>query len=161
MNAEPYDEVEVEACCKRWLARRAAEPKLEKLSRLADPARNNNPHERAVALAKFVELNARLNVRSQSSMPRDNRGPIQYCWEESDLYTKICLIISPIVLSIWIFGFMNPHPTPEKPLTAEEKIKAERLDKIDAAMEALQNERDQIEPPQDETDDTREEHNYW
>jgi hypothetical protein len=124
-----------------------AELKLDKLSRLADPARNNNPHERAVASAKFAALNARLNVRSQSSVPRDNRGPIQYCWEESELYTKICLIVSPIVLSIWIFGFMNPHPTPDKPLTAEEKIKAERLSKIDAAMDALQNERDEIEPP--------------
>jgi hypothetical protein len=134
-------------CYNRWLARRMAELKLDKLSRLADPARNNNPHERAVASAKFAALNARLNVRSQSSVPRDNRGPIQYCWEESELYTKICLIVSPIVLSIWIFGFMNPHPTPDKPLTAEEKIKAERLSKIDAAMDALQNERDEIEPP--------------
>jgi hypothetical protein len=33
------------------------------------------------------------------------------------------------------------------PVTSEEKIKADRLHKIDAAIEVLQDERDEIEPP--------------
>ena len=59
-------------------------------------------------------------------------------------------------------GYRHLSDPPEQPtpLTTEERIKAERLDKIDAAMGALQNERDEIEPPPD--DNGREsEHEYY
>ena len=74
-----------------------------------------------------------------------------------------CIIMACI--SIAAFGYMGyRHLTdpPDKPIppTAEEQIRAERLDKIDTTMAALQNERDEIDPPND--DNGREsEHEYY
>jgi hypothetical protein len=53
------------------------------------------------------------------------------------------------IVAFSYLGYRHLTDPPEQPtqLTAEERIRAERLDKIDAAMDALQNERDEIEPP--------------
>jgi len=141
-------EAEVQEAYHRYLVSMKAQDKLDKLSRLADPIRNDNPHERAVANAKLAELKATLG---SPPVAKDNRGPFQYILEESSLFDKICMIVTPVIFSIWLFGVMHTlsNPTPSRPLTIEEKIKADRLTKIDAAMDALQNERDEIDPPTD------------
>ena len=49
---------------------------------------------------------------------------------------------------------------PPAPVSAEQRARNERLATIDAAMDALQNERDEIDPPND--DNGREsEHEYY
>jgi hypothetical protein len=54
-----------------------AKDKLDKLSRLADPDRNDNPHERDLASAKLAEFKA----RRPPGMPPEGR-PLPKTWEE-------------------------------------------------------------------------------
>jgi hypothetical protein len=52
----------------RWwneIHRAVAHPKLDKLARLADPARNDNPHERALASAKLAEFKGPPGARPE------------------------------------------------------------------------------------------------
>lgn len=54
----------------------------------------------------------------------------------------------------------NQASQPPEPVTAEQRARNERLATIDTAMNALQNERDEIDPPND--DNGREsEHEYY
>jgi hypothetical protein len=73
----------------------------------------------------------------------------------------ICTLAACVGIIIFGYGgyrhLTDPPGQPSQP-TTEEQIKAERLATIDTAMAALQNERDEIDPPQD---DDRDEHNYW
>jgi hypothetical protein len=76
--------------------------------------------------------------------PKDRRGPLQYIWEESSPFEKIYPLLTVIALigtATWMTLSPKASPTPE------ELRKAEQLDKIDTAIETLQNERDQIDPP--------------
>jgi hypothetical protein len=136
-------------CYERWLARRMAEAKFDKLSRMADPARNDNPHERAVANTKLALLRFKL----YGAQPE----PYIYkygLWEKiKDWWMESCGGVIAVFFWIGLYGILyltslhRLDPSPEPQPTTEERIKAERLSKIDAAMEALQNERDEIEPP--------------
>ena len=61
-----------------------------------------------------------------------------------------CILMACVSIVAFVYcGYRHFTDPPEQPtpLTTEERIRAERLDKIDAAMGALQNERDEIEPP--------------
>jgi len=69
---------------------------------------------------------------------------------------KIRSIIFGTLWTLWIAAgicgagaaaWSAMHP---EPITAEQKARNERLDKIDTAMAALQNERDEIDPPDDD-----------
>jgi hypothetical protein len=64
-----------------------------------------------------------------------------------------CILVACVsIVAFSYLGYRHFTDPPEQPTqpTAEERIRGERLDKIDTAMEALQNERDEIDPPQDE-----------
>jgi hypothetical protein len=78
--------------------------------------------------------------------PEDRRGPLQYYCEESSRFEKICSLIIVAIIAAGVWGAFLPKPPPEPP-TAEEQVKIEQLGKIDAAIEALQNVRDEIDPP--------------
>ena len=72
-----------------------------------------------------------------------------------------CILVACVsIVAFGYCGYRHLTDPPEQPaqLTTEERIRADRLDKIDTAMEALQNERDELDLPQD---DDRDEHNYW
>jgi hypothetical protein len=58
---------------------------------------------------------------------------------------QILLIVS--ISGFAVYGLWTKAHEPIQPPTSEEKIKADRLHKIDAAIEVLQDERDEIEPP--------------
>jgi hypothetical protein len=64
-----------------------------------------------------------------------------------------CILVACVsIVAFSYLGYRHFTDPPEQPTqpTTEERIKAERLSKIDTAMEALQNERDEIDPPQDD-----------
>src|SRR5215831_5928462 len=77
---------------------------------------------------------------------KDTRGPFQYCWQESSHFEKIWSLVMVAIIGVGIWMAFLPKPPPPPP-TPEEQIKIERLGKIDAAIEALQDERDEIDPP--------------
>jgi len=80
---------------------------------------------------------------------KDTRGPWRYICEESSRFEKIWSLVMVAIIGAGIWMAFLPKPPPPPP-TPEEQIKIERLGKIDAAIEALQDERDEIDPPQEE-----------
>jgi hypothetical protein len=155
----------------RHLNLSATNEKLDKLSRLADPARNNNPYERAVASVKLDKLKAKLPlICGECHKPMKVIGGKYECFgciaskyvravdrvkheREKRQNKRNCIIMACI--GIVAFSYLGYHhfTDPPVPLTMEEKIQAKRLAEIDAKMEALQNQRDEIDPPQvDESD---------
>jgi hypothetical protein len=80
---------------------------------------------------------------------------------------KIRSIVFGALWSLWALGGIaggcmawNQAHQPPAPVTAEQRARNERLNKIDTAMDSLQNERDEIDPPPD--DNGREsEHEYY
>jgi hypothetical protein len=128
-----------------------AEAKFDKLSRMADPTRNDNPHERAVANTKLNELRSKL----YDTQPEPYI--YKYGWWEKikDWWMESCGGVIAVFFWIGLYGILwltslhRSDSSPEPQPTTEEQIKAERLSKIDAAMDALQNERDEIDPPPD------------
>ena len=74
-----------------------------------------------------------------------------------------CILMASIgIVAFSYLGYRHLTDPPEQPSqpTTEERIKAERLAAIDTAMEALQNERDEIDPPNDDND-RESEHEYY
>jgi hypothetical protein len=126
-----------------------AEAKFDKLSRMADPTRNDNPHERAVANTKLAELRSKL-YGAQPEPYIYKYGwweKIKDWWAENGGYVAVPFFWAGLYGILYL---ANPHPSDSSPKpspTTEERIKAERLSTIDAAMDALQSERDEIDPP--------------
>jgi hypothetical protein len=123
--------------------------KLDKLSRMADPARNDNPHERAVANTKLDELRFKL-YGAQPEPYIYKYGwweKIKDWWEQNGGCVAVPFFWAGLYGILWLTSLHRPDSSPEPQPITEEQIKAERLDKIDTAIEALQNERDEIAPP--------------